>query len=78
MIGGIAASVAPPYSRSVDPTSLLRLVFKSDQFVAASFEGHLQKVRAAAPAINSGLFYRTHDAAYAGYRGGLESARDGH
>ena len=42
-----------PYSRAGDPPNLLRLVFKSSQFVADTFDHYLHKVIDAAPAINA-------------------------
>lgn len=42
-----------PYDRPGDPPGLLRLVFKSDRFVAPTFAAYREKVLAAAPAVNS-------------------------
>jgi N-acyl-D-amino-acid deacylase len=42
-----------PYSYEGNPPGLLRLVFKSDQFIADSLEHFLEKVSAAGPAINA-------------------------
>ena len=53
VIGGNCGISAAPYGRAGDPPEILRLVFKSDKFVAATFEKYLQKVTEAAPAINS-------------------------
>jgi N-acyl-D-amino-acid deacylase len=53
VIGGNCGISGAPYSGMGDPPDLLRLVFKSDRFVAPSFEDYLQKVTDASPAINS-------------------------
>jgi len=53
VIGGNCGISGAPFSSVGDPPDLLRLVFKSDQFVSATFAGYLQKVRDAAPAINA-------------------------
>ncbi|HAL37804.1 MAG TPA: D-aminoacylase [Polaromonas sp.] len=42
-----------PYSYVGDPPGLLRMVFKSDQFIADSLENYLKKVTAAGPAVNA-------------------------
>lgn len=42
-----------PYSSVGNPPGLLRLVFKSDQFVAKSLQEYMTKVTLAEPAINS-------------------------
>jgi N-acyl-D-amino-acid deacylase len=55
VIGGNCGISAAPYSSEGDPPNLLRLVFKSDQFVAPTFERYLKKVTDAAPAINAGF-----------------------
>jgi len=55
VIGGNCGISGAPYSVPGDPPNLLRLVFKSDRFVAATFEEYLQKVSAATPAINAGF-----------------------
>jgi N-acyl-D-amino-acid deacylase len=55
VIGGNCGISGAPYSAVGNPPNLLRLVLKSDQFVAPTFEGYLQKVTDAAPAINAGF-----------------------
>jgi len=52
VIGGNCGISGAPYSTADDPPDLLRLVFKSSDFVAATFADYLQKVEAARPAIN--------------------------
>ena len=42
-----------PYSYVGDPPGLLRLVFKSDKFIASSLQQYMEKVSAAEPAINA-------------------------
>lgn len=55
VIGGNCGISGAPYSAVGNPPNLLRLVFKSDQFIAPTFEGYMQKVTDAAPAINAGF-----------------------
>lgn len=42
-----------PYDLGKEPPGLLRLVFKSEDFVAADFETYISKVRTANPSVNS-------------------------
>jgi len=53
VIGGNCGISGAPYGTEGDPPSLLRLVFKSDRFVAATLAEYLNKVQEAAPAVNS-------------------------
>lgn len=53
VIAGNCGISGAPYSHPSSPSGLLRLVFKSDAFMARTFEEYLSKVRAAEPAINS-------------------------
>jgi N-acyl-D-amino-acid deacylase len=53
VIAGNCGISGAPYVGAGDPPDLLRLVFKSDQFVAPTFDGYFDKVRASAPALNS-------------------------
>jgi N-acyl-D-amino-acid deacylase len=55
IIGGNCGISGAPYIALGNPPNLLRLVFKSNQFVAPTFEGYVQKVTDAAPAINAGF-----------------------
>ncbi len=55
VVGGNCGISGAPYCAEGNPPNLLRLVFKSDQFVARTFEGYLKKVADAAPAINAGF-----------------------
>jgi N-acyl-D-amino-acid deacylase len=55
VIGGNCGISGAPYSAAGDPPNLLRLVFKSDRFVAPTFEDYLRKVVDAAPAVNAGF-----------------------
>lgn len=55
VIGGNCGIGGAPYTAAADPPNLLRLVFKSRDFVARSFEDYLAKVRAARPAVNAGF-----------------------
>ncbi|HEY4214133.1 MAG TPA: D-aminoacylase [Steroidobacteraceae bacterium] len=53
VIGGNCGISAAPYRAAGDPPGLLRLILKSDQFVATTFDDYLRKVRSAAPSVNS-------------------------
>jgi len=53
VIGGNCGISGAPYSRPGEPPDLLRLVFKSDGLVAASFDEYLRKVADASPAVNA-------------------------
>jgi N-acyl-D-amino-acid deacylase len=53
VIGGNCGISGAPYSGVGDPPDVLRLVFKSDRFVAPSFHEYLQRVTEASPAINA-------------------------
>src|ERR1700733_4270688 len=55
IIGGNCGISGAPYGRAEKPRDLLRLVFKSDQCVAATFDEYLRKVSDAAPAVNAGF-----------------------
>ncbi len=55
VIGGNCGIGGAPYTAAANPPNLLRLVFKSKDFVAPSFQDYLGKVRAAQPAINAGF-----------------------
>jgi N-acyl-D-amino-acid deacylase len=56
VIGGNCGISGAPYtSGGKPPPNLLRLVFKSDRFVAPTFEEYVQKVADASPAINAGF-----------------------
>ena len=45
-----------PYDLSCEPPGLLRLVFKSEDFVAKDFESYVSKVEEAKPSVNSAFF----------------------
>jgi N-acyl-D-amino-acid deacylase len=53
VIAGNCGISAAPYDRRGPPPGLLRLIFKSDHCVAATFAGYVKKVRDAAPAVNA-------------------------
>lgn len=53
VIAGNCGISGAPYSATGDPPGLLRLVFKSQQFVAPTFEKFVQKVIDAGPAVNA-------------------------
>jgi N-acyl-D-amino-acid deacylase len=56
VIGGNCGISGAPYgSGGKSPPNLLRLVFKSDRFVAPTFEEYVQRVVDASPAINAGF-----------------------
>jgi N-acyl-D-amino-acid deacylase len=56
VIGGNCGISGAPYgSGGQPPSGLLRLVFKSNRFVAPTFEEYVQKVVDASPAINAGF-----------------------
>lgn len=55
VIAGNCGISGAPYAAHGDPPDLLRLVFKSDRFVAATFSEYVQKVETAMPAINAGF-----------------------
>jgi N-acyl-D-amino-acid deacylase len=55
VIAGNCGISAAPWQGAGNPTDLLRLVFKSDRFMAPDFEQYLAKVRDAAPAVNAGF-----------------------
>ena len=55
VIAGNCGISGAPYTAHGDPPDLLRLVFKSDRFVAATFSEYVEKVKAAMPAINAGF-----------------------
>ena len=45
-----------PYDLTCEPPGLLRLVFKSEDFVAKDFESYVSKVEKAKPSVNSAFF----------------------
>ena len=45
-----------PYDLTCEPPGLLRLVFKSEDFVAKDFESYVAKVEEAKPSVNSAFF----------------------
>jgi len=53
IIGGNCGISGAPYTASSPPRDLLRLVFKSSEFVASDFSGYLAKVEQARPAVNA-------------------------
>jgi N-acyl-D-amino-acid deacylase len=53
VIAGNCGISGAPYSRTGDPPGLLRVIFKSDRFVAKTFEAFTSKVRDAGPAVNA-------------------------
>jgi N-acyl-D-amino-acid deacylase len=53
VIAGNCGISGAPYDHPTSPSGLLRLIFKSDRFMAPTFEEFLSKVREATPAINS-------------------------
>jgi N-acyl-D-amino-acid deacylase len=53
VIAGNCGVSGAPYSAAGDPPDLMRLVFKSDEFVAPTLTDYLQKVRNAGAALNS-------------------------
>jgi N-acyl-D-amino-acid deacylase len=53
VIAGNCGISAAPYLHTGNPSGLLRLVFKSDRFMAGTFDQFLSKVRDASPAINA-------------------------
>jgi len=55
VIAGNCGISGAPYTAAGDPPNLLRLVFKSDRFVAPTFGEYVQKVVDAKPAINAGF-----------------------
>lgn len=55
VICGNCGISAAPYGARGAPPDLLRLLFKSDRFVAASFEQYVRKVTDARPALNAGF-----------------------
>jgi N-acyl-D-amino-acid deacylase len=55
VIAGNCGISGAPYAAVGDPPDLLRLVFRSDRFVAPTFSEFVQKVVAAKPAINAGF-----------------------
>ena len=52
VIAGNCGISGAPYHHTGNPSGLLRLVFKSDRFMAGTFDQYLSKVRDASPAIN--------------------------
>jgi N-acyl-D-amino-acid deacylase len=52
VIAGNCGISAAPYNHPGNPPQLLRLIFKSDRCIAATFEEYLDKVRLSAPATN--------------------------
>lgn len=55
VIGGNCGISGAPYDRQAEPPGLLRLIFKSDECTAPTFERYLAKVRDAGPAVNAGF-----------------------
>jgi N-acyl-D-amino-acid deacylase len=55
VIAGNCGISGAPYDRSGPPTGLLRLIFKSDQCVAATFAEYIGRVKDAGPAVNAAL-----------------------
>jgi N-acyl-D-amino-acid deacylase len=53
VIAGNCGISGAPFDARGNPPGLLRVVFKSDRFVCRTFEGYLQKVTEAAPAVNA-------------------------
>lgn len=53
VIAGNCGISGAPYDQAGSPSGLLRLIFKSDRFMARTFDQYLSKVRAASPAINA-------------------------
>ena len=53
VIGGNCGISGAPFSAAGDPPDLMRLIFKSDEFVAPTLDAYLDKVSTARPAINS-------------------------
>jgi N-acyl-D-amino-acid deacylase len=53
VIAGNCGVSGAPFSAAGNPPDLMRLIFKSDEFVAPTLGAYLDKVRAARPAINS-------------------------
>jgi N-acyl-D-amino-acid deacylase len=53
VIAGNCGISGAPYCLSGNPSGVLRLVFKSDRFMASSFDRYVSKVRDASPAINA-------------------------
>ena len=53
VIAGNCGISGAPYYHAGNPSGLLRLVFKSERFMAGTFGEYLSKVREAAPAINA-------------------------
>jgi N-acyl-D-amino-acid deacylase len=53
VVAGNCGISAAPYAATGNPPDLLRLVFKSDRFVAPTFDEYVRKVEDAAPAVNA-------------------------
>jgi N-acyl-D-amino-acid deacylase len=53
VVAGNCGISGAPYCQSGSPSGLLRQIFKSDRFMARTFEQYASKVRDAAPAINA-------------------------
>ena len=53
VIAGNCGISGAPYDHTGNPSGLLRLVFKSDRFMAGTFDRYVSKVRDASPAINA-------------------------
>jgi len=53
VIAGNCGISSAPYCRAGSPTGLLRQVFRSEQFMAGTFDEYLSMVREASPAINA-------------------------
>ena len=53
VIAGNCGISGAPYNKVGDPPDLLRLVFKSDRYVAPTFDQYHQKVTDARPAVNA-------------------------
>jgi N-acyl-D-amino-acid deacylase len=53
VIAGNCGVSAAPYARRGDPPGLLRLLFKSEQCIAPTFERWLARIEAAQPAVNA-------------------------
>lgn len=55
VIGGNCGISGAPYGAAGDPPGLLRLVFKSERFMAATFDEYARRIGEARPALNVGF-----------------------
>lgn len=53
VIGGNCGISGAPFDSAGDPPDLMRIIFKSDRFVAPTFASYLEKVMEARPAVNA-------------------------